>query len=62
METKKLCEYTECIYNESRKCLLKNTHINNLGMCKDCLLPNIPVEIIEKYKYKLRERLGLLFK
>jgi hypothetical protein len=50
------CEFDFCIYNESGKCDLEEININAYGMCEECMLPNIPENILNKYKKKLLDK------
>ena len=47
------CENYFCIYQSKGKCTLNKIDINNLGMCTECIYPDIDEEIINKAKLKL---------
>ena len=44
------CEFTHCIYNKQKKCVLDTVSINSLGMCENCIIPDVPAKTIEHYK------------
>ena len=48
-----LCEYNLCIYQKDGECTLNEIEINSLGMCDDCILPNIDDNTLEEAKEKL---------
>lgn len=50
------CENSFCIYQKGGECLLDEISLDNSGMCEDCIRPNIPEQILENEKEKLRER------
>ncbi len=50
------CEYEFCIYNKNNKCLLENINIDSLGLCADCILPDIDPSILQQAKNKVLER------
>jgi len=47
------CEFNLCIYNKDNKCIFQKININSLGICDNCMLPNIDKEIVEKSKIEL---------
>ena len=49
------CENDFCIYQNNGKCILKNISINSLGMCSECILPNIDKDTLYEEKRKLLE-------
>ena len=63
MQTKKPsltpCEMEHCIYNDTQAnaCTLLYICLDQNGMCKSCILPTIPNEIVEHYKDKLLQKL-----
>ncbi len=44
------CENQLCIYQENGKCTCEEPSINTLGMCKKCIIVNIPEMELKKYK------------
>lgn len=44
------CEVCYCIYNRDFLCILKETQLNSLGMCEECIIISIPTEILEVLK------------
>ncbi len=44
------CENALCIYNEDMICSLDEIYLNSCGMCTDCIIPNIPQEILQSCK------------
>ena len=40
------CENIFCIYQSKSKCILENVDINNMGMCADCIYPDIDEKLI----------------
>ena len=45
-----------CIYQKDDKCILDEIEIGTSGICQSCIYPNIPPEILEQEKEKLRKR------
>ena len=50
------CEFEYCIYNKDFECILKETTINPLGMCQECIAVTLDRAFIETEKERqLRE-------
>lgn len=47
------CDNFFCIYQSKGKCKAKNIRIDSLGMCTECVYPNICKELVEQAKYDL---------
>lgn len=47
------CENSFCIYQSDGDCILKEISIDNLGMCADCIYPNIDEKVLNQAKLKL---------
>ena len=50
------CENNFCIYQCSGKCILDEVSIDNLGVCTECIYPDIDEEILYQAKLKLLKR------
>ena len=50
------CENTFCIYESNGKCILENVVINNLGMCTECIYPDINEKIVNEAKSELLKK------
>ena len=50
------CENNFCIYQNNGECKIKNISINSLGMCSECILPDIDEATLYKEKCKLLEK------
>jgi hypothetical protein len=46
------CDFTHCIYNKARICLLDEVCIDTLGMCDSCEIVTIPEAELTEYKEK----------
>lgn len=46
------CENNYCVYNSENKCILDEISIDAVGMCAECIYPNIDKQILDKYKNK----------
>ena len=46
-----------CIYQKNDKCLLDAVSVDSTGSCQECIYLNIPSEILENSKEKVRQRL-----
>ncbi len=44
------CENYLCVYwvKENSTCLLRNTHLDIMGSCLECILVNLPDETLQK--------------
>lgn len=42
------CENSFCIYQTTGKCMLDKVDIDSLGMCKECIYPDIDEEILNQ--------------
>ena len=47
------CENSFCIYQSKGRCILETVDINSLGMCTECIYPNIDEDLINQAKLKL---------
>ncbi len=47
------CENFFCIYQSKGKCVSGKVSIDYLGMCTECIYPDIDEKILEKAKLKL---------
>ncbi|MDD5923163.1 MAG: hypothetical protein PUC88_00030 [Clostridia bacterium] len=47
------CENSFCIYQFKSECLLDKVDIDSLGMCTECIYPDIDEEILNRAKLKL---------
>lgn len=50
------CLNMMCIYQKDGQCLLDEITIDETGACSSVIYPDIPAEIIENEKTKLREK------
>ena len=54
------CEFDYCLYNEKLACTLAEIRINPWGMCDECEIIGLSIEILEMHKKKqlkeLKER------
>ena len=50
------CENSFCIYQSKGKCILKDINIDSLGMCTECIYPEINEEILNQAKFKLLKK------
>ena len=50
------CENNFCIYQNNGECKIENISINSLGMCSECILPDIDETTLYKEKCKLLEK------
>lgn len=46
------CDFDYCVYNRVFFCILKETQLDSLGMCNDCIIVSIPDDILEILKEK----------
>ena len=44
------CENKFCIYQNEGKCMLNKVDIDSLGMCADCIYPDIDEKILNQSK------------
>ena len=47
------CENKFCIYQNEGKCMLNKVDIDSLGMCADCIYPDIDEKVLNQAKLKL---------
>ena len=47
------CENILCIYQSNNKCILDSISVDSLGMCTECIYPNIDQEILDHAKITL---------
>lgn len=50
------CENDFCIYQNKGKCILDKIDIDSLGMCAECIYPDIDEEILMQAKLKLLKK------
>jgi len=50
------CDFIWCIYNTDKECVLESITISSVGCCAECILPNIPKEIIDKCKERFFDK------
>lgn len=50
------CENNFCIYQSNGECILKEINIDGLGMCTECIYPNIDINILNKAKTDFLKR------
>mgnify|MGYP007106054797 CR=1 FL=1 len=47
------CENSFCIYFSNGQCILDAIEVNSVGMCAECIYPNIDETILNEAKLKL---------
>ena len=47
------CENILCIYQSNNRCILDSISVDGLGMCTECIYPNIDKEILDHAKITL---------
>ena len=52
-----ICYASLCVYNEDEECRLGEITINELGMCDDYIIPEIPKDVLESCKKDAMEHL-----
>ena len=50
------CENFFCVYWEAGTCWLDEIEVDELGRCFSCILVNIPPEVVEEERRKMRAR------
>ncbi len=50
------CLNNFCIYEKDNKCMLDTIELDTNGSCMSCIYRNIPPQILEYEKEKLRKR------
>ena len=55
------CENSYCIYQKNGKCILSEISIDNLGMCTECIYPDIDEKILNKAKSELLKRYNEIY-
>lgn len=50
------CENIFCIYQSKGQCLFDEVDIDSLGMCAECIYPDIDEEILFQAKLKLLKK------
>lgn len=50
------CENSFCIYQSKGKCTIDKINIGILGMCTDCIYPDIDEEVLEQAKFELLKK------
>ena len=51
-----VCLNEFCIYQKENNCLLDTVELDSNGHCQECIYPNIPPQILEYEKEKLRNK------
>lgn len=51
------CESDYCIYNRDFSCIIKETLINSLGMCEECIRVSIPDDVLKELKKRQLEEI-----
>lgn len=52
------CENNYCIYHFNGKCILDKVDMNSLGMCTECIYPDIDEEFLNQAKLKVLKKYG----
>ena len=47
------CENSFCIYHSGGQCILDTIEVNSVGMCAECIYPNIDETILNEAKSEL---------
>ena len=47
------CENSFCIYQSKGQCILETVNINSVGMCAECIYPDIDDDLINQAKLEL---------
>lgn len=47
------CENILCIYQSKGKCILDCISIDSLGMCTECIYPNLNQDVLDQAKFML---------
>ena len=50
------CENNFCVYQCKGKCMLDKIEIDRLGMCTECIYPDLDKEILNQAKLKLLKK------
>ena len=50
------CENNFCIYQSKNKCTLNEVSIDSLGMCTECIYPDIDEKILRQAKLKILKK------
>ncbi|MBR3767073.1 MAG: hypothetical protein IKL10_02415 [Clostridia bacterium] len=50
------CANSFCIYQLKGKCMIENISIDYLGMCAECIYPDMDEEILRQAKLKLLKK------
>ncbi len=50
------CANEFCIYWERKGCWLTRVSLDELGRCTDCILVDIPADVLEDARRRLRDR------
>ena len=51
-----VCLNEFCIYQKDNNCLLDTVELDSNGRCEECIYADIPPQILEYEKEKLREK------
>ena len=57
MVIRMICENEYCIHQKNRKCTLDTISVDEFGKCSECIIPNIPYNLLEKAKKKTLQKL-----
>ncbi len=52
------CENNFCIYQSNNSCILENISIDSLGICTECIYPDIDEKILSEAKLELLKMYG----
>ena len=50
------CENNFCIYQSGGECNIDRIYINNLGMCSECIYPDINENVLNEAKLNLLKK------
>ena len=51
------CENRFCVYWSKDNCTLSEVHLDGLGSCEDCIVVEVPEELLEKKRTELLQKL-----
>jgi len=54
------CDFDLCIYNRDKKCLLRRISVSSVGCCEDCIIPDLPKDVLEMCKKDLLGKFNLI--
>ena len=53
----RFCDHSFCIYQEKGRCILKKISLDEMGLCRECILLDLP----ESEKESIKERMRMEF-